>query len=99
MKTSTLAAVGLAVLAGACGRQDATNAQGRAAAAAAPQGDWPTYGGPLAGDRYSPLSQITAANVASLREVCAFDAIWLDAHMHAFGFFRPYTTDRGSLSP
>jgi LAS superfamily LD-carboxypeptidase LdcB len=24
---------------------------------------------------------------------------WLDAHMHAFGFFRPYTTERGGVSP
>ena len=24
---------------------------------------------------------------------------WLDAHMHAFGFFRPYTTDRGGVRP
>lgn len=24
---------------------------------------------------------------------------WLDAHMHAFGFFRPYVTDRGGVSP
>ena len=24
---------------------------------------------------------------------------WLDVHMHAFGFFRPYTTDRGGVSP
>lgn len=24
---------------------------------------------------------------------------WLDAHMHAFGFFRPYATDRGSVAP
>jgi LAS superfamily LD-carboxypeptidase LdcB len=24
---------------------------------------------------------------------------WLDAHMHAFGFFRPYNTDRGGVSP
>ena len=24
---------------------------------------------------------------------------WLDEHMHAFGFFRPYTTDRGGVSP
>ena len=24
---------------------------------------------------------------------------WLDRHMHAFGFFRPYTTDRGGVSP
>lgn len=24
---------------------------------------------------------------------------WLDAHMHAFGFFRPYDTDRGGVLP
>ena len=24
---------------------------------------------------------------------------WLDLHMHAFGFFRPYTTDRGGVMP
>ena len=24
---------------------------------------------------------------------------WLDAHMHAFGFFRPYQTDRGGVAP
>ena len=24
---------------------------------------------------------------------------WLDAHMHAFGFFRPYASDRGGVSP
>jgi LAS superfamily LD-carboxypeptidase LdcB len=24
---------------------------------------------------------------------------WLDAHMHAFGFYRPYATDRGGVSP
>lgn len=24
---------------------------------------------------------------------------WLDAHMHAFGFFRPYQTDRGGVRP
>ena len=24
---------------------------------------------------------------------------WLDAHMQAFGFFRPYSTDRGGVSP
>jgi hypothetical protein len=24
---------------------------------------------------------------------------WLDAHMGAFGFFRPYTTDRGGVAP
>ena len=24
---------------------------------------------------------------------------WLDAHMHQFGFFRPYDTDRGGVQP
>jgi LAS superfamily LD-carboxypeptidase LdcB len=24
---------------------------------------------------------------------------WLDMHMHAFGFFRPYATDRGGVQP
>lgn len=24
---------------------------------------------------------------------------WLDEHMHAYGFFRPYATDRGGVSP
>jgi LAS superfamily LD-carboxypeptidase LdcB len=24
---------------------------------------------------------------------------WLDSYMHAFGFFRPYTTDRGGVAP
>jgi len=24
---------------------------------------------------------------------------WLDRHMHAFGFYRPFTTDRGGVSP
>ena len=37
-------------------------------------GDWATYNGPLSGDRYSPLTQITAANVGQIRQVCAFDA-------------------------
>jgi len=25
--------------------------------------------------------------------------IWLDEHMHEYGFFRPYTTDRGGVRP
>lgn len=74
MKTSTAAALVLTILAGACASPDATNTQAIAASAAAPSGDWPTYGGPLTGDRYSPLAQITAANVGQLRQVCAFDA-------------------------
>ena len=36
-------------------------------------GDWIAYNGSLAGDRYSPLEQITPSNVTGLRQVCAFD--------------------------
>jgi len=36
-------------------------------------GDWSFYNGPLQGDRYSPLTQINARNVAQLRQACAFD--------------------------
>lgn len=43
------------------------------AGAAGATGDWVTYNGPLTGDRYSPLSQITPANVSRLREKCAFN--------------------------
>ncbi|MEA2762973.1 MAG: hypothetical protein QOD47_2257, partial [Gemmatimonadaceae bacterium] len=35
-------------------------------------GDWPTYNRTLAGDRYSPLSEINASNVAGLRTICAY---------------------------
>jgi len=65
------------VLTSACGTPDANQPQSAALAAAAraaPAGNWVTYNGPLAGDRYSPLAQITTANVAQLRQVCAFDA-------------------------
>ena len=32
-----------------------------------PAGEWPTYGGDLASRKYSPLAQITGANVGTLR--------------------------------
>jgi alcohol dehydrogenase (cytochrome c) len=35
--------------------------------------DWPTYNRTYAGDRFSPLTDITTANVARLRQVCTFD--------------------------
>lgn len=46
-----------------------------AAAQAQPQGasDWRAYNGNLAGDRHSPLQEITRANVARLRPLCNFD--------------------------
>ena len=45
------------------------DAQGRATSA----DDWPTYNRTYAGDRFSPLTDITTANVARLRPVCTFD--------------------------
>jgi alcohol dehydrogenase (cytochrome c) len=62
MKTSIVTALALTVLAGACAREGELS------------GDWPTYGGRLSGDRYSPLAQITAANVGGLKQLCVFDA-------------------------
>jgi alcohol dehydrogenase (cytochrome c) len=35
--------------------------------------DWPAYNRTYAGDRFSPLDQINAANVARLKPVCTFD--------------------------
>ena len=45
----------------------------QAATAASPRGDWIAYNGPLGGDRFSPLAQITTSNVGQLRQACAFD--------------------------
>jgi alcohol dehydrogenase (cytochrome c) len=64
--TMNVSSIALALLAAT------SSAAGQASAPAA--GDWVTYNGPLAGDRYSPLAQITTSNVGSLRQLCAFDA-------------------------
>ncbi|MEP7214081.1 MAG: PQQ-binding-like beta-propeller repeat protein [Acidobacteriota bacterium] len=44
-----------------------------AAAATVADGDWPGYNRTLDSQRYSPLNQITAANVATLKQVCVAD--------------------------
>ena len=36
-------------------------------AMAVPPGDWPTFGGDTGGSQYSPLRQITTANVSKLK--------------------------------
>jgi quinoprotein glucose dehydrogenase len=36
--------------------------------------DWPVYNGDVGGDHYSPLNQITPANVRNLKEIWRFDA-------------------------
>jgi alcohol dehydrogenase (cytochrome c) len=63
----------VAALAAACSSEDARSSPVNATQLVA-SGDWTAYNGPLAGDRYSPLTEITVANVAQLRQVCAFDA-------------------------
>lgn len=86
-KWITRAGTGLLVagLAGACTGErrnvakDSTGVGAPPAAAASPAapaapGDWITYNGTLSGERYSPLDQITTANVTRLKRVCAFDA-------------------------
>ena len=35
-------------------------------------GDWPSYNGTLAGDRFSPLTLIDRTNVGTLQQVCAY---------------------------
>ena len=49
-------------------RDAASGAQAPAAAA----GDWPTYNRTLAGDRFSPLTEINRDNVAGLQAICAY---------------------------
>jgi PQQ-dependent dehydrogenase (methanol/ethanol family) len=39
---------------------------------AAPTDDWPSYNRTLDGNRFSPLSEITPANVAGLTQVCSY---------------------------
>ncbi|MBS0380329.1 MAG: PQQ-binding-like beta-propeller repeat protein [Proteobacteria bacterium] len=41
-----------------------------AGAAGAAEGDWPTYNGPLSGQRFSPLKALNRGNVADLRPLC-----------------------------
>jgi len=41
-------------------------------AGTAPEGEWPTYGGPAAGTRYSPLAQITPQNAGTLKVAWQF---------------------------
>jgi alcohol dehydrogenase (cytochrome c) len=52
-----------------------TNANSNTAAmtATVADGDWPGYNRTLDSQRYSPLNQINAQNVASLKQVCTFD--------------------------
>ena len=61
------------MLASDCSSKDMPTSSAHAASLVG-SGDWTSYNGPLAGDRYSPLTEMTVANVAQLQQVCAFDA-------------------------
>ena len=55
---------------------DTTQAPSIAAASSAPMispEDWPGYNRTLAGDRFSPLAEITRVNVTGLKSVCTYD--------------------------
>ena len=53
----------------ACGHSATTPAPGTGVGA----GDWPSYNRTLAGDRFSPLTEITPSNVAQLTPVCTYN--------------------------
>lgn len=58
--------LGFSVLAG-CQHTSNPAPTGRVAA-----GDWPSYGRTVAGDRFSPLTQINRANIPRLAQVCSY---------------------------
>lgn len=69
------AAVVAAIALASPGLGGTADGQSRSAGAPAPQdADWPAYNRSNAGDRYSPLRQITAANVSRLAPLCTFDS-------------------------
>jgi alcohol dehydrogenase (cytochrome c) len=60
----------LAALVGAC--THASPSSTGAASSTTHAADWPAYNRTLAGDRFSPLAQITRANVATLQTICSY---------------------------
>lgn len=63
-----VAALLLVVIAGCARHQQQTTLSPQSGS-----GDWSFYNGSLSGERYSPLSEITTANVARLQQACTFD--------------------------
>jgi PQQ-dependent dehydrogenase (methanol/ethanol family) len=71
--------------------------------------DWPAYNRTLAGDRYSPLSQITTANVGRLRLRCAYTLpevvsfqtgpLVVDGTMYFTTFEGSYAIDASTCKP
>lgn len=54
----------------ACASPAVVGAQSTTVAVA--EGDWPSYNRTLAGDRFSPLAEITRSNVTRLRQLCSY---------------------------
>jgi len=54
-----------------CGRTKVAPVPGNPASSV-PVGDWPSYNRTLAGDRFSPLTEIDRSNVAAMKEVCTY---------------------------
>ena len=54
-------------------------------------GDWPNYDGALTGNRYSPLSQINAANVSSLNLACQRPCF--PTHSNILSHGKPFVVD------
>jgi glucose dehydrogenase len=52
-----------------------TSTAATAVSAASPAStDWPSYNRTLAGDRYSPLAEITTGNVGEMKVICTYDS-------------------------
>jgi PQQ-dependent dehydrogenase (methanol/ethanol family) len=65
-----VAAIGAVALLG-CGHMTLASVS-NAPASNVPAGDWPSYNRTLAGDRFSPLTEIDRSNVSSMREICTY---------------------------
>lgn len=90
----------------ACAVLAACSGVASAASPAAQPADWPAYNRTLAGDRYSPLAEITATNVGKLAlrceyklpEVVSFQTgpLIVDGTMYFTSFEGSYAIDAGS---
>jgi alcohol dehydrogenase (cytochrome c) len=69
MRITSIAPLASVLLIGACHR----SASAPSPASSVAPGDWPSYNRTLAGDRFSPLGEITRSNVGRLAQLCAYN--------------------------
>jgi alcohol dehydrogenase (cytochrome c) len=69
MRITSFAALCAVLLVDAC--HGSTSAP--SPASSVPPGDWPSYNRTLAGDRFSPLAEITPSNVGQLAQICTYN--------------------------